>query len=248
MVEAILFVINGSLLTVSIATLVVAFLTLRDARRSVDLAEVCREYLREERARLLGFPTEEPEQAERRETRVPSPLTVGATAGLSGEAREAGGPPRSTSPPRKTGWEAPEGSMENKKPRRRGVWHPHPDDGDGRGRAPMKQESVGSETPIEMFRKHYDKYLENYQGYVELAERLRRMRDNGEVPPGSPKEHEWEKKLKRVNHGMDRTTARLDILEEHNPELATDDRISRRAGLARRRADLERSQRDRKRT
>jgi hypothetical protein len=39
--------------------------------------------------------------------------------------------------------------------------------------------------PVKMFRKHYDKYLENYQGYVELAERLYRARDNGEVPPGS---------------------------------------------------------------
>ena len=89
-----------------------------------------------------------------------------------------------------------------------------------------------------MFRKHYDKYLENYQGYVELAERLHRMRDNGEVTPGSREEGDWEKRLRRVNEGIERTTARLDILEEHNPELATDDRISHRTSLARRHSEL----------
>ena len=44
-----------------------------------------------------------------------------------------------------------------------------------------------------------------------------------------------------LNDGIQRTTARLDILEEHNPELATEDRVSRRAGLAQRYLELERS-------
>ena len=88
--------------------------------------------------------------------------------------------------------------------------------------------------------KHYDKYLENYQGYVELAEKLYRARDNGEVPPGL-EEREWEKWLHRVTEGIERTTARLDILEEHNPQLATDDRVSRRASLAQRHSKLARS-------
>lgn len=38
-----------------------------------------------------------------------------------------------------------------------------------------------------MNHKHYDKFLKNYQGCLELCESLYRMRDNGEVPPGSPK-------------------------------------------------------------
>jgi hypothetical protein len=91
------------------------------------------------------------------------------------------------------------------------------------------------------FRKHYDKYLENYQGYVELAERLHRIRHSGELTPGSSEEREWEKRLRRVTEGIERTTARLDILEEHNPELATDDRVSYRASVARRHSKLGRS-------
>ena len=96
-----------------------------------------------------------------------------------------------------------------------------------------------------MFRKHYDKYLENYQGYVELAERLYRMRDTGELPPGSRGEREWEEKLRRVNDGIERTIARLDILEQYNPELVADDRVSRRASVARRHSELKRNERSR---
>lgn len=119
---------------------------------------------------------------------------------------------------------------------RRAVWHPHPDD--GATPAPADQSGAQDGTRGKMFRKHYDKYLENYQGYVELAERLYRMRDEGEVPPGSSEEREWEKRLHRVTKGIQRTTVRLDILEEHNPELATDDRVSRRASIARKYSEL----------
>jgi hypothetical protein len=44
-----------------------------------------------------------------------------------------------------------------------------------------------------------------------------------------------------LNDGIERTTARLDILEEHNAELATDDRVFRRAGLTQRYLELEKS-------
>ena len=47
MTEALLFVTTGSLLAVGIATLVIAALTLRDARKSAELAEGCLEYIRE---------------------------------------------------------------------------------------------------------------------------------------------------------------------------------------------------------
>ena len=42
-----------------------------------------------------------------------------------------------------------------------------------------------------------------------------------------------------MTDGIQRTTARLDILESYNPELATDDRISRRAAIARDQRELE---------
>lgn len=138
-----------------------------------------------------------------------------------------------------TASELAEGTTEDKRPRL-GVWHPHPDDGAiSQGGAPAKQARAHSDAPVKVDHKHYDKYLENYQGYVELAEKLYQTRDNGEVLPGSPAEREWEKRLRRVNDGIGRTTARLDILEEYNPELATDDRISHRASIARRQSKLE---------
>ncbi len=117
------------------------------------------------------------------------------------------------------------------------MWMPHPDDDVSRRIAsPNRQEAYAGSyaAPVKMFCKHYDKYLENYQGYVELVERLYRMRDSGEVPTSSLEERKWENNLRRVNDGIKRTTTRLDILEEHNPELATDDHVSQRASLARR--------------
>lgn len=125
----------------------------------------------------------------------------------------------------------------NKRPRL-GVRLPHPDDAAGQGRTLAGRPR--SDAQVEVFRKHYDRYLENYQGYVELAEGLYGARANGEVQPGSFEEREWRERLRRANDGIERTTSRLDILEEHNPELATDDRISRRAGVARRHSELQR--------
>ena len=115
------------------------------------------------------------------------------------------------------------------------VWHPHPDDDVSPTRA-----AAPGDAAVEMFRRHYDKYLENYEGYVKLAARLQQMRDDARVVPGSQAEREWEGRLRRVTDGIQRTTARLDILESYNPELATDDRISRRAGIARSHRELER--------
>ena len=117
---------------------------------------------------------------------------------------------------------------------RRAVWHPHPDD----DVSPARVGGPGGVT-VEMFRMHYDKYLDNYEGYVKLAARLFRMRDDAEIEAGSAAEGEWDERLRRVTDGIQRTTARLDILEEYNPELATDDRISRRAAIARDQRELE---------
>ena len=128
---------------------------------------------------------------------------------------------------------------------RRGAAVPHPDDGAEVVRAQAVQAAARSGAPVEMFRKHYDKYLENYRGYVELAEGLYRMRDSGRISPG-PAEREWEEKLRRVEGGIKRTTARMDILEGHNTELVADnDRVSSRATVARRYSEIQRNRRGR---
>jgi hypothetical protein len=313
MSETLVFVSVGSLLTVGVATLVIAALTLQNARRYVELAEARMEHLREELARLVVFLREErqsmKEERERsleaqrqvewatREQRVPvrqaqslaegfddlqerqeqpwelggrrdiehridelkrefqklreiqqdrgverggsSPLSKAQFESLLGD-REL---PGEKAPP-ESAREAPAGtSPEDKKPHR-AVWHPHPDDDVSPGGTSAGQARPLSDSPVKMFRRHYDKYLENYEGYVKLAERLYRMRDNAEVPTGSLAERQWEGRVRRVVDGIERTTARLDLLEEYNPELATDDRISRRASIAQSHSELERSRRN----
>jgi hypothetical protein len=121
---------------------------------------------------------------------------------------------------------------------RRGVWHPHPDDDVSPGVHSGGRNRDADGTPVEIFRRHYDKYLDNYEGYVKLADRIRQISNQSGVSPGSPAEQEWTERLRRVDDGIKRTTARLDILEEYNPELATDDRISRRASIARAHSEL----------
>jgi hypothetical protein len=171
---------------------------------------------------------------------------VPGTRDLSGEntwpaqERASGRTLRPPSSPEALASEPEQG--EDKRPRR-AVWHPHPDDDVSPARALAGQTRALSDGPVKMFRRHYDTYLDNYEGYVKLAERIYRVRDKGEAPPGSPAEREWEERLRRVNDGIERTTARLDILEEYNPELATDDRISRRASIAQSHLELERSRR-----
>ena len=110
-----------------------------------------------------------------------------------------------------------------------GVQVPHPDD-DVPGRSWNK-------SPARFFQKCYDRYLEHYEGYVRLAERLHATRD--EAGTDAHGRREWEDKLRRAYDAIERTTQRLDVLEEHYPELATDsDRISSRIGTARLHADL----------
>ena len=118
------------------------------------------------------------------------------------------------------------------------VRHPHPDDAIAGAQPSPERARPLSAAPVEMFRKHYEKYLENYRGYVELAEHLHRTRGEGEVTPGSFEENHREERLRRVNDGITRTIARLDILEGQNPQLAADDLVSRRARVARRHSEL----------
>jgi hypothetical protein len=298
MAEALLFVSTGSILIIGAATLGIAIITLRDARRYVERTERRMEYLREEQTRLLllvhqelqslkkelnrdlerrleaqrwgaqrvgakqlvwqehegrewGLRTrrdaeqridelkremQEIQQDREVEQESSSPRPEGS---LPTEEAQLRSPRPASSPERATS----EPAEEDKRPRL-AVWHPHPDDDISPGGPSAAQASALSDAPVRMFRKHYDRYLENYEGYVRLAERLYRMRDNAEVPSASLAEREWEERLRRVNDGIKRTTARLDILEEFNPELATDDRISRRAYIALSHAELERRRRD----
>ena len=119
------------------------------------------------------------------------------------------------------------------------VRHAHPDDDVSLRREQAKQDGSQGGTPVKIFREHYHRYLENYEGYVKLAERLYKMRDDGEVPAGSPAEREWEERLRRLSDGIRRTTARLDILEQYNPELASDERVSHRAEIAQSYSEVE---------
>jgi len=299
MTEALLFVSVGSILSVGVATLIIATLTMQNGRRYVELAEAHMKYLREEQARLVIFLREErqslKEELEReREQRLEAqrraewasrervPLRQTALVEGFDQEQHEGWEPRtrrdvehriyelkrefqklreiqqdreakreSSSPVSRGAFEdmlgekslpaqkekASDTPPEDERPRV-AVWHPHPDDDVSPGSTAARSLS---DSPIEMFRRHYDKYLENYEGYVKLVERIYRMRD--EVPPGSLAEREWEGRLRRVNDGIERTTARLDLLEEYNPELATDDRISRRASIARSHSELESSRR-----
>jgi hypothetical protein len=172
-------------------------------------------------------------------------------------SHKAAGPPRPVTPPKKkTASEPREGWPGEERPRL-ARWIPHPDDGGaskewvsaGQERSQRRgQSDPQSDDPVEMFRRHYDKYLESYEGYLELIEMLHRMREGGGTKqPGSFQEHEWENRLRRANEGIKRTSVRLDMLEEYHPELATDERVSRRAGLARRHSELKRSEHDRTR-
>jgi hypothetical protein len=291
MTEALLLVVVGSLVPVSVATLVIAVLTLRKAHSYVAMVEQRLESFHEGQLLLLALlreqnrrPVEqssaeerspeerasEGEQAEdlvrlerdRLELAVHSRRHAGRGSDETAprdrpppparERRDAAQrDPAATEKPRKEetrGTETrpraanfpdtassrpPKPPPDDESPPR-AVWHPHPDD----DVSPARTGEPG-DAAVEMFRRHYDKYLENYEGYVKLAARLYRMREDAEVPPGSAAEREWDGRLRRVTDGIQRTTARLDILEEYNPELATDDRISRRAAIARSQRVLE---------
>lgn len=277
MTEALLFVSISSLLAIGAATLCVAILTLRQARRYVELAEDRLEHLQEEHARLAALvhaslrrrqetseehrplvyqlaghevqhhhASPDPERrieelkqellGSRLQRRAPEPLPSEAPA--PEEPRKAERRPHPANFP-ETAKGAAKSEPKNEGPRQ-AVWHPHPDDGGVQRRSSEPLRALG-DASIEMFRRHYDRYLENYEGYVKLAERTCRMRETAGAVPGSPEDREWQEKMDRVNDSIKRTTTRLDILEEYNPELATDDRISRRASIAESHAKLERS-------
>jgi hypothetical protein len=253
MSATLMYVGIGAVLATCVAILTIAVLFLQTARRYVDLTERRLELLREREALLLelvqrqGHALEESREMERREQVTE---TVGNPRGRR-QGEESPGSRRPEGPDRhvrKTSYTGSSPEVEDEEQRRErtpkadparpkegsprlGVQVPHPDD-DVPGRAWNK-------SPAKFFQKCYDRYLEHYEGYVRLAERLHQMRDEADAAPGTLGKREWENKLRRAYDAMDRTTQRLDMLEEHYPELATDnDRISSRIGTARLHAGL----------
>ena len=247
MSTTLLYVGIGSLLALGAGTFAVAVLFLQTARRYVDLTEKRLELLREGEAFLLkivqrqGRALEESREAERSE-RVPE--MVGYSLGRLQEEDIPGSLPPKGPDRRPRGRRGPSAKDAEQRWQEKpdetasrrgddapllGVQVPHPDDDvPGRG---------WNNSPARFFQKCYDRYLEHYEGYVRLAERLHGMR--GEASADALGKREWEDKLRRAYDAIERTTQRLDVLEEHYPELATDsDRISSRIGTARLHADL----------
>ena len=247
MSATLMYVGIGSILVTLVGIFAIAILFLQTARRYVDLTERRLELLHESEAFLLkivqrqGRALEESLQREA-EQRENVPEMAGHAVGTRSTEetadtsppetpRRRGGRERREPPPKKeqqgeTGEAASQ--QENDAPLL-GVQVPHPDD-DAPGRS-------WNRSPARFFQKCYDRYLEHYEGYVRLAERLHATRD--EAGNDADVRREWEDKLRRAYDAIDRTTQRLDVLEAHYPELATDsDRISSRIGTARLHADL----------
>ena len=245
----------GAVLATSVAILTIAVLFLQTARRYVDLTERRLELLHEREALLLELVQRQghaPEESQEREVerREKVPEMVGNTRERR-QGEESPGSRRPEGPDRhvrETPYTGSSPEVEDEEQRwertpkedparpkegspRLGVQVPHPDDDvPGRG---------WNNSPSRFFQKCYDRYLEHYEGYVRLAERLHQMRDEADAAPGALTKREWENKLRRAYEAIDRTTQRLDMLEEHYPELATDnDRISSRIGTARLHAGL----------
>jgi hypothetical protein len=241
----------GAVLAIGVAILTLAVLFLQTARRYVDLTERRLELLQEGEAFLLNVVQRQGQALEREaERREKAPEMVGNPRGRQ-QGEESSGSRRSEGLNRsvqETPYTGSSSEVEDEEQRRErtpkpdpaparpkdnaprlGVQVPHPDDDvPGRG---------WNNSPAKFFQKCYDRYLEHYEGYVRLAERLHQMRDEADAAPGNL--GEWEDKLRRAYDAIERTTQRLDTLEEHYPELATDnDRISSRIGTARLHAGL----------
>lgn len=260
MVEVLLFV-NIGLLVIGSVTLTIAVFVLQTVRGYVELAEERMERLREGQERLSScFVQEDQRPAEQRDDEKIKHLEKEAEAlrealkdlghekaGSSshGTSREGSAKNIALLTEGKSGTSEPTGPARDASGAKESVVavrHAHPDDDVSLRREGTKStEREGSRgRPAKMFLEHYHRYLENYEGYVRLAERLYRMREDGEVPPGSPSEREWEEKLRRLNDGIRRTTARLDILEQYNPELVSDERVAHRAEISRSYVEIER--------
>jgi hypothetical protein len=254
----------GSGLAIGVALLFVAILFLRTARRYVELAEERLELLREGQTPLPKVARQQGDVSQERRRPQPKrsekvPELVGRPVGQRRGDEAPGNPPLPEMPDRNAreatlgmrrgrvssseageqGREgAPAASTQGAAASRPkdgalllGVKVPHPDD----DVTPRDRNSFAAN----FFQKKYDLYLEQYERFVRLAERIQRTRDEAAESPGKLQTREWEDKLGRTYDAIGRTTQRLDLLEHHYPELATDsDRLSHRLELARLQAEL----------
>lgn len=236
----------GSLLALGVGTFAIAVLLLQTARRYVELTEKRLELLREGEAFLMKIVQRQGAAlAESSEREAHRHETVPEVVGYAlGRLTEDPGEHLGDAPSKHDSRAEEEDTEQSRKRTPKsddavtrqgdgapllGVQVPHPDDD-----VPSRG---WNNSPARFFQKCYDRYLEHYEGYVRLAERLHSM--HGERGADVLGEHEWEDKLRRAHDAIERTTQRLDMLEEHYPELATDsDRISSRIGTARLHADL----------
>ena len=250
MSATLMYVGIGAMLATLVGIFAIAILFLQTARRYVDLTERRLELLREGEAFLLKIVRRQGRALEEMERDVGQRESVPEMSGyvIGHQQAEASA---STRPPEDQ-HRRPRGARARRKPSAKeeeqkrqekpdqapsrqdeapllGVQVPHPDDDvPGRG---------WNKSAARFFQKCYDRYLEHYEGYVRLAERLHATRE--EAGTDTLGRREWEDKLRRAYDAIERTTQRLDVLEEHYPELATDsDRISSRIGTARLHADL----------
>ncbi|MDQ4127956.1 MAG: hypothetical protein M3151_08440 [Actinomycetota bacterium] len=251
----------GSVLAVGVAILTVAVLFLRTARRYVDLAEERLELLREGEALLLkvaqqqGLVSEESQDQESERTERITGVVGHRRGQRTGEespgnlrpqqeqdrhVRAASSIRGQVSSSTEDGEQGRERILKASAPGTAASW---PKDGPPLLRAAVAHPDdevtprVWNSSAAKFFQKCYDRYLEHYEGYVRLAERIHRMRS--EASPGTLMRREWEDKLRRAYDAIERTTQRLDVLEAHYPELATDsERLSARLGIARLHAEL----------
>ena len=249
MSATLMYVGIGAVLATGVSILSIAVLFLQTARRYVELSERRLELLQEREALLLelvqrqGHTVEESREreAERRE-KVGDPRGRWQGDESSGSLRPEGSdrhvretPHAGSSSEVDDEEQRRQGTPTSARPKggalRLGVQVPHPDDDvPGRG---------WNNSPATFFQKCYDRYLEHYEGYVRLAERLHQMHEEADAAPDTLGSQGWGDKLRRAHDAIERTTQRLDMLEEHYPELATDnDRISSRIDTARLHAGL----------
>jgi hypothetical protein len=253
----------GSGLAIGIALLIVAILFLRTARRYVDLAGERLELLRESEALLLEVVRQQGQVSEESRQREPArsqriPEVVGQSLGRrTGEESSDDFPSPGESA--RTVREAPgrreqvpsAGAGEQRRGKTPKASAPgaavsRPKDGAPLlgAKAPHLDDDVtprvwNSSSAAEFFQRKYDLYLEHYEGYVRLAERIFRMREEAEASSDSLGTRELEDKLRRAYDAIEKSTQRLDVLEHHYPELATDgDRLSDRLAIARLQGEL----------
>ncbi|CAN5728616.1 hypothetical protein BH18ACT11_BH18ACT11_05500 [soil metagenome] len=245
MSATLMYVGIGSLLALGVGTFAIAVLLLQTARRYVDLTEKRLELLREGEAFLMKIVQRQGralEESRERDAERSEPVAemVGYAIGrlpedLDKGPREVPGIHDSPAEDTEQSWKrTPKSDDAATGPKDGapllGVQVPHPDDD-----VPRRG---WNNSPARFFQKCYDRYLEHYEGYVRLAERLHGMHDETGTDAALGG-REREDKLRRAYDAIERTTQRLDVLEEHYPELATDsDRISSRIGTARLHADL----------